>query len=153
VCLGASSGATSGGLQDTIAVGYAVQPTVSNQAVIGRSDRTFWTKLFGLIDTTGDAHDFAIESVSANTTLGITHHTLLVDATSGNKTITLPVASATNVNGRYYVVIKSDSSANTVTVTRAGSDTIEGATTVVLTAQYQKTKLQAYGAGSIWYIL
>lgn len=53
----------------------------------------------------------------------ITSHTLNLYACSGNV-------------GRTVKVIKTDSSANTVTITRAGSDTIEGSTTLVLTHQW-----------------
>lgn len=83
----------------------------------------------------------AITSVAADTTLGETHETLLVDASGAARIITLPARS--DVEGRVYTVKKIDSSANTVTVTRAGLDTIDGATTVVLSTQYQARTVQA----------
>ena len=39
-----------------------------------------------------------------------------------------------------------------VTVSRAGADTIEGATTISLTTQYKKAVLQSDGT-SVWYDL
>lgn len=57
------------------------------------------------------------------------------DATSGAIAITLPSAGALS-ESRVIVVKKTDSSVNAVTVTRAGSDTIDGATTYVLSSQY-----------------
>lgn len=61
------------------------------------------------------------------------------DATSGAFTITLPAASASN--GQTFWFKKIDSSANAITITRAGSDTIDGATTYVLSTQYQWVQL------------
>ncbi len=53
---------------------------------------------------------------------------ILVDATSGNVTINLPAAT---VLARYEFR-RIDTSANTATINRAGSDTIEGATSITL---------------------
>lgn len=57
-----------------------------------------------------------------------------VDATSGSITVTLPLAST--MLGKQYMIKKMDASANTVVVVRTGSDTIDGATSVTLTNQY-----------------
>ena len=65
------------------------------------------------------------------------------DATTGNITVTLPAANLTK--GRQFLVKKVDASANTVTVSRAGADTIDGATTVVLSAQWQKVSVMSNG--------
>lgn len=59
-----------------------------------------------------------------------------VDATSAPVTITLP--SALDRGGRQIGVKKVDASANAVTVARSGSDTIDGATTQSLAAQYSR---------------
>ncbi len=63
-------------------------------------------------------------------------NTLFVDSTSGNVTITLPGASSTT--GRQMRIIRTDASANTVTVTVGGGvELINGATTITLVTQYQ----------------
>ena len=73
------------------------------------------------------------------------------DATSGAFPLTLPSA-ALNA-GRVLAIKKSDVSANAVTVTRAGSDTIDGATTHVLSAQYNFVVLINDEDGDIWNII
>lgn len=94
-----------------------------------------------------------ILQVSANTTLGATHHTVLVDATAGPVTITLPLSTSTNTNGRIYIVKKVDSSPNAVTVARSGSELIDGAVSFALTVQYQARYVQAIAASSAWVVL
>lgn len=89
-------------------------------------------------------------SVSGNTTITNTSNMVyLVDATSGAVAITLPAASNTD---KTFTIKKIDSSTNAVTVTRAGSDTIDGATTYVLSVQYQSVTILADGSTS-WYVL
>ena len=74
---------------------------------------------------------------------------VLVDATSGNRTETLPAASA--LTGKFYTVKKTDASANTVTVARAGSDLIDGQTSFVLGTRYAAVTLISDGTG--WSLL
>jgi hypothetical protein len=59
---------------------------------------------------------------------------IFANATSGNIAVTLPPASSHPF--KMYSVKKTDSSANTVTITPSGSDTIDGQSSIVLTAQY-----------------
>lgn len=68
---------------------------------------------------------------------------ILVDATAGAVTITLPTAA---VGYAPISVKKTDGSANAVTVQRAGAATIDGATTYVLSAQYDSVQVIADGA-------
>lgn len=78
----------------------------------------------------------AIRSVSANTTLTVNDFVVNVDATGASRTITLPTAaSSTNV---IYCVRKTDASGNTVTIDGDGSETIDGATTVVISTQWDR---------------
>jgi len=65
----------------------------------------------------------ANRSVVGGTTATATDNIILVDASGGAATVTLPAASATTI-GRIYHVIKSDTSGNTVSVAAAGSDTV-----------------------------
>jgi hypothetical protein len=71
---------------------------------------------------------------------------ILCDDTGGSFNVTLP--AATNA-GKMFLVVKKNSSANTVTVITTGADTIEGQTHVALVAQYDKTLLVADGS-STW---
>lgn len=55
-----------------------------------------------------------------------------LSAAAGNVTRTLPAANAANGVPIRFDLVRTDSSANTLTIQRAGSDTIEGATTFPL---------------------
>jgi len=105
----------------------------------------------------------AIKTISANYALTETDYTILVDASVGAITVTLP--DATTCAGRIYVIKKKDSSANTVTTTCAGriyvikkkdssantvtisssNQTIDGLSTQSLTTQYQTLRVQSDG--------
>lgn len=72
-----------------------------------------------------------------------TDHTILVDASSGNVTITLRTAVGSK---QLYNIKRIDNSGNTVTVTTTSSQTIDGATTYTgLSAQYKYVQVQANG--------
>ena len=60
--------------------------------------------------------------------------TIDVDSTVGSITLSLPAASVGNV---FYVIRKTDSSVNTVTIDANGADLINGAAVYVLTSQSQ----------------
>lgn len=70
--------------------------------------------------------------------------TILIDATAGNKTVTL--YTAVGNTGRRITVKKTDATANTVTIDPNGAQTIDGAATVVLGGQYATLRVQADGA-------
>jgi hypothetical protein len=91
----------------------------------------------------------AIASVSTNTTLDATHHTVLVDASGGARTITLPAAA--NASGRVYVIKKIDSSGNNVTIDADSSETIDDATTQIIGIQFESLTIQS--DGTEWWIV
>jgi hypothetical protein len=66
---------------------------------------------------------------------------IYADATAGNFTITLPNAS---VFANYEIIVKKiDSSANSVTIT--GNANIDGASTLIVSSQYSKSKVTSNG--------
>lgn len=71
------------------------------------------------------------------------------DATGGAVIVNLPAAA---LSKRQIIVKKMDSSANACTVTRAGSDLIDGATTVVDAAQYQSFSIYDGPVAATWSI-
>lgn len=76
----------------------------------------------------------------------ITDHTLLVDASGGNRLINL---RALNISADMKLVVKKiDNTGNTVTIDPSGAETIDGAANVVLTAPNASTRIQA--AGTKW---
>jgi len=76
-------------------------------------------------------------------------YTILCDASSAAFTVTLP--AATSHTGRIYHIKKTDSSGNGVTVDGNGSETIDGATTQVISTQYDSLMIQC--DGTTWHIL
>jgi Repeat of unknown function (DUF5907) len=77
-----------------------------------------------------------------------TDEIILVNASSGNITLTLPTAVA---NTEAYDVKKIDSSTNTVTVNTTSSQTIDGGATAVLQVQYASITLVS--DGSNWFVV
>lgn len=91
----------------------------------------------------------ATASKTANYTITANDTVILGDATSGNVTITLPLASI--ASGYRFCIKKSDSSANSVIIARSGSDTIDGSTSATVSVQY--VSLTVVSDGSNWYII
>lgn len=77
-----------------------------------------------------------------------TDDTILCDALGGAFSITLYAASGNN--GKRLTIIKTDSSANAVTVDGNAGETINGETTIDITAQYSAMDLIC--DGSNWHI-
>lgn len=76
---------------------------------------------------------------------------ILVDTSGGNVTITLPTIASL---GDFKVYVsKTTGDANTVTVARSSSDTINGATSVVLYYQYETIGVFAKSGTTNWTIL
>lgn len=77
----------------------------------------------------------------------------LCDATAGAITFNLPLTTAYDGKpGRTATIVKTDSSGNAVTVTAAGSDTISGASTFALSAQYNSVTVSSDGGSGNWYV-
>lgn len=93
----------------------------------------------------------AVTAKTADYTATASDYFVTADATSGNVTITLPAANARGAGKTPFVRVKRiDSSGNTVTVQRAGSDTIDGGTTTTLAALGAKDFSSS--GGTAWYI-
>lgn len=69
---------------------------------------------------------------------------ITADATSAGYTIDLPTAASAG-DGFEIAVMKSDSSANVVTLDGNGSETINGSTTMALSTQYDVVRLRCNG--------
>lgn len=88
----------------------------------------------------------ALASKSSAYTLTETDSTILA---SGTTTITLPTAAG--ITGRLYTIKKTDAAGTNVTVGTTSSQTIDGSTTYVLSAQYQAVIVQS--DGSNWQVV
>ena len=151
------------GFQYSIAIGGYVQNSAARQLNIGnvlfatdmyngtsQSSTPISSGKFGVAIVphstvhSGGSVAAATNTRTANRTLDATDYTTRVDAATGNKTITLP--TAVGIAGRIYVIKKIDSSVNTVTINTTSSQTIDGALTIVLIAQYKYVTVQSNGA-------
>jgi hypothetical protein len=95
--------------------------------------------------TGSGSFDRPIATVATNTTLTVSHYTVLVDASAGDVTITLP--SAASAANRIYNVKRVSAGVNDVIV----SGTIDGESSVTLTKQY--TTLTIQSDGTSWWII
>ena len=107
--------------------------------------KRWFDELMELILTT-----ILIETVTTTYTIEADKFYIRADATGGAFAVTLP--AALNSQGRQLLIKKVDVSGNAVTVTRAGSDTIEGNNTVSLSSQWDKTHLISNGVDA-WEIM
>lgn len=90
-----------------------------------------------------------VTALSTNTTLNHVHDIVTMDATGGNRTLTLRPAA--RMKDTVYFVKKIDSSGNTVTIDGNSTETIDGAETKVLSNQWEVT--QIISDGTRWYVL
>jgi hypothetical protein len=94
-----------------------------------------------------DGYGYTTSSVSADYTMTLNDTIILMDATGGNKVVTLkPVDQCKN---KRVTIKKTDASANTVTIDGNDSEVINNATTYVLTAAYQS--IDVVSDGSKWW--
>lgn len=77
------------------------------------------------------------------------HYVALVNAGSGAVVATLP--TAVGRRGKIFVFQKSDASANTVTIDGAGTETINGAATLVISTQFHCRTIISDGAN--WFVI
>lgn len=94
--------------------------------------------------------NYPISSTSTDIGLDYLDYTKQVDASGANRTITLPAATP-SLQGRAYVILKIDASANTVTIDGNGADTISGTATKVISTQWAGYKIQC--TGSAWVVI
>ncbi len=87
--------------------------------------------------------------LTSSTPLTSAHYTALVNCTGGALTITLP--TAVGIQGREYVIKKTDSSANAVTLATTSSQTIDGAASLTISAQYSLYRVQSDNAN--WQVI
>ncbi len=134
---------------------YAIYATYVKRLRIGTNNyQTMGTgNIFtdtGCLDVTMPQEDYRLVSTSTTPyTMALSEGTVIVDATAGAKVVNLPTAASSP--NRVLTFKKIDASGNTVTITRAGSDTIDGATTLVLSTQYQHVRIVS--TGSTWWVI
>lgn len=108
--------------------------------------------LTGLVDalTTAGLHSGTRSTINADATLTVEQCGLVpVDCTGGNITLTLP-ASGDTTDDAVFLFRRLDNTANTLTIARSGSDTIEGASTSKTVAGLGILGLQIPADGTDW---
>jgi hypothetical protein len=88
-----------------------------------------------------------VVSTSIDLTLTNTNDVVLASASSGLRTITLPIPSS----GKTLTIKKTDSVANSVRVLPAGSETIDGVASYNLSVQYESITVTTDGTN--WFII
>jgi hypothetical protein len=145
---GWGSGWTIGPITDESGISHIVTltPTVyqasSGRVGIGTNDPNSALQVSGPIAT-------ALVSKTSAYTLGASDSVVLANATSAAFTLTLP--TAVGISGRTYTLKKIDSSANAVTVATTASQTIDSATTLSLSSQWQRATVVSDGTN--WMIV
>ena len=97
----------------------------------------------------GGATRGAYRSVTATGNVVSGDYLLVCDATAGSITMALP--SAALVPGRIYVFKRINSGANAVVVDPSGAETIDGAATHTLSAQWNSVTIMSDGTS--WFII
>ncbi len=113
---------------------------------IGAAGKTL--RSTGSIPAWSDA-TFTTSTKSSSYTISNTDTVIFANASSGAVTITLPLASGSG--GYRFYVKRTDGSANACSVGVSGSDTIDGQSSISLSAQYMSLTLVS--DGSAWYII
>jgi hypothetical protein len=75
------------------------------------------------------------------------HKIIPINATAAARTVNLP---SMTIDGWWAIVVKTDSSSNAVTIDPAGAGTINGASTITLTVQYESMMIWWDNGASTW---
>jgi hypothetical protein len=113
---------------------------------ISSTGKLYWGAFTDATSTVQIGGSFACPytAVVANYTVTATDFMVAVTTGASGKTITLP--TAIGITGRMYCVVKIDAGAGAVTVDGNASETINGATTVSLAAQWDRLAIMSNGA-------
>ncbi len=138
------AGSGGGTAQD---VGLARGGSITTGAVITDGTAQVYTTSRG-----GIAGREAIRTVATNTTATTTDRTMLVDASAGSVTITLPAVSGLAGFRLNVKVLTTNAGANTVTVDPNGSETVDGSA-ASLTSTTAYTSWQLHCDGAAWFLI
>jgi hypothetical protein len=147
---------------DIITFGYLpetnVAPDKPRNGDMRYGDGTNWDPGFGrgIYYFDGDIPAWVVvegtkktSSKTADYTITPADDVLLVDASSGNVTVTLP--TAVGLDGKRFHIKKTDSSGYTVTIDGNGSETIDGSTTQTILLQH--ISLTVVSDNANWHII
>lgn len=132
----------------------ADQPvTPANSIIIGRPDQNAKVQIGPFNFTNGGAATQRAIA-DANATITATDSTVAYTSITAARTVSLPAANAVPAGFRVLIVDESGnaSAVNTITINRAGADTINGAASTVINAAYGCRELISDG-GTKWTII
>lgn len=131
--------------ENRLGIGYISFPSTA--------DKDLKIALEDFVARVGDNFNYLykpqVSTIISNTTLTDLDSIVLVDATSGAKTITLP--DAATATGKQLNIKKIDASANAVTITPAGSQKIDGSSSYSLATQNKYACVVS--DGSNWHVI
>jgi hypothetical protein len=107
------------------------------------------TRLENAVNTVADGRLFPASSQDAAYTVNYNDAVILVDATAGAVTISLPPAR--EMEQKRLTVKKIDASGNAVTIEPNGAETIDGAANKSLAAQYNSQEYISFNGA--WWIV
>ena len=149
-----SSGGSSGNTQFDISYGGTLTSIVFLQSghltvnagatTTLQVDTTGNMLLAGYISSFGTRVSVVSKTSSYTATANV--DVIACNASSAAFTVTLPAATG---SGAKYIIVKTDSSTNAVTLSAAGTDTIEGSATKTLSSQYNKIAVIDIASG-LW---
>lgn len=117
--------------------------------VLTRADGDGRYQAIGTALVSGGALVLNVRAITATGGTNADDYLILVDATAGAVTVNLPAAASSE--GRVLVVKKTDVSVNAVTLDPNAAETIDGAATQALAAQWDALTVACDGAG--WLII
>lgn len=97
----------------------------------------------GLVST--DARAIKRTAITNNYTILTTDYLIGCDTSSNTITVTLPLASGTTNQVFYIIDETGNSQTNNITITRSGSDTINGQTSAIINTNYSSITIYSDG--------
>jgi len=130
--------------------GSAISLTVGNHTVFGTypAGKAVFLDSNGIL-TFSKSPVIPYTTITGDTTATTSNVAIFANATSGAIDVTL--YAATSNGGKTLTIKKTDSSSNTVDIIRAGSETIDGVTTITLIHQNESVTL--ISDNSNWFIV
>lgn len=107
------------------------------------------SKISEALDQGADGYLYQTTSVATSHTASINDSIVLVNATSGTKTVSLP--TATRCKDKRYVVKKIDTSGNFVIVDPSGTELIDNVTAQTISVAY--SSIDVVSDGSNWWTI
>ena len=108
-----------------------------------------FSRLSDAISQGADGYLHQTTSVSTSHAASLNDSVVIVNSTSGNKTVSLPAAA--QCKDKRYVIKKADASGNLVIVDPSGAELIDNATAYTISVAY--ASIDTVSDGSSWWVI